>query len=261
MKPGRLERTLRRLLKDLATDLRREAQNVPERHVAHFVQYRAPYIAHAIRRKILRDTSREARFDSLQHQKNPPKSIFENLSSPDWTGDSGSGSDSLDDEPLNLVLLEMFILTSKAFETLRNNLALLGFTSSKDGATIDSAGETNSATDLAPNSPGWATETLNRRGDASSPIAKKDRPRLAIGSSEDVLQQCGHLTPQGLGKQPRELRLDAGQCPVIAIVRSAQRRYEIWLPALVGAFLGYFLRGAWNGEKPGEVLLGSKDIS
>lgn len=101
----RLERNLRRLLKEFAVGLRQEAASAQQRHAAHFVRLRARNSAHMI-------------CSSLSKKK---KTVELKEVGVEYMSEE-SESDSSDDEVDDLQGLETFVKTSKAFETLRENL-------------------------------------------------------------------------------------------------------------------------------------------
>ncbi|KAE9368112.1 hypothetical protein N431DRAFT_75728 [Stipitochalara longipes BDJ] len=101
----RFERNLRRLLKELAVGLRQEAASAQQRPAAHFVRLRARNSAHMI-------------CSSLSKKK---KTVEVEEVEVEYMSEE-SESDSSDDEVDDLQGLETFIKTSKAFETLRENL-------------------------------------------------------------------------------------------------------------------------------------------
>ena len=101
----RFERNLRRLLKELAVELRKEAETVQQRDAAHFVRYRARNSAHMI-------------CNSLNQKRHARKPIQVELDYISEDSDSGSS----DDEVNDLQQLEAFIRTSKAIQLFRERL-------------------------------------------------------------------------------------------------------------------------------------------
>ena len=116
----RLERNLRRLLKLFAIELRKEAETPEQRAAAGFVRNRARNSAHIICNKLGR-----GKFVVELKSLNP--TIELTLPTQDALGeisDNNSNSDSPDDDPAELGQLERFIVTARAFESLRSNLRL-----------------------------------------------------------------------------------------------------------------------------------------
>jgi hypothetical protein len=100
----RFERNLRRLLKEFAVALRKEAGSIQERRAAHFVHLRARNSAHIICDSLKKETTQ-------RQDGNADEGLSEE-----------SGSDQSDDEVDDLQQLEAFIKASKAIEILRENL-------------------------------------------------------------------------------------------------------------------------------------------
>ncbi|KAH7399773.1 hypothetical protein BKA64DRAFT_670366 [Cadophora sp. MPI-SDFR-AT-0126] len=101
----RFERNLRRLLKEFAVGLRKEAETVDERHAANFVRIRARNSAYMI-------------CSNLDGKKKIPKVVdidFENIS-------EESDVDGSDEEVDDLQHLEAFVRGSNALNVLRDNL-------------------------------------------------------------------------------------------------------------------------------------------
>jgi hypothetical protein len=117
----RLERNLRRLLKRFAVDLQKEAENAQQRDAAHFVRSRARNSAHIICCSLSCNEPKPVP-KSVATARIPQEAEFaENIS------DNSSDSDNQGDGPADLRELEVFIVTSRAFETLRLNLRLFIF--------------------------------------------------------------------------------------------------------------------------------------
>jgi hypothetical protein len=112
----RLERNLRRLLKQFAVDLRKEAENPQQRSTAHFVRSRAWNSAHVICKSLGQNEPKPTTKPLVVHVPLEAE-VVNDLS------DSSSDSDS-QDEPPDLSELELFVVNSRAFETLRLNLRL-----------------------------------------------------------------------------------------------------------------------------------------
>jgi hypothetical protein len=111
----RLERNLRRLLKLFAVELRKEAETPGQRAAAGFVRNRARNSAHIICNKLGR-----GKFVVEQKWLNPTTE----LNALGEISDNSSDSDCPDDDPAALGQLERFIVTARAFESLRSNLRL-----------------------------------------------------------------------------------------------------------------------------------------
>jgi hypothetical protein len=101
----RFERNLRRLLKEFAVGLRREAESEQERHTAQFVRLRARNSAHII-------------FTTLSQKKKEQGEADVEVGYVSEENDSGRSDDEVDD----LQQLESFIKSSQAIETLRGSL-------------------------------------------------------------------------------------------------------------------------------------------
>ncbi len=96
----KFERNLRRLLRDFSSELRKEAETVQQRRAANFVRFRARNFAHIICNSL--KPGRKPRID------NEPEEESED-----------EDSDRSEDKVENL---EIFIKSSKAFDSFRTNL-------------------------------------------------------------------------------------------------------------------------------------------
>jgi hypothetical protein len=114
----KLERNLRRLLKRFAVDLRKEAENLQQRCAAHFVRSRATNSAHIICSSLGGNETKMTPKLFLHVPREAEAKELEDVS------DNSSDSDNQDDELADLCKLEEFLVTSRAFETLRQNLRL-----------------------------------------------------------------------------------------------------------------------------------------
>jgi hypothetical protein len=101
----RFERNLRRLLKEFAVGLRREAESEQERHTAQFVRLRARNSAYII-------------CTTLSKKKKEQGEVDVEVGYVSEESDSDRSDDEVDD----LQQLERFIKSSQAIETLRENL-------------------------------------------------------------------------------------------------------------------------------------------
>lgn len=117
----RLERNLRRLLKDFATELRKEADTVQQRQAANFVRFRARNSAH-----IICNALTEALTKNLQS--GVDERIRNEAEEEDHDSDD-ENSDRSEDEVQNLQQLELFIKTSRAFEIFRTKLTMFVYPS------------------------------------------------------------------------------------------------------------------------------------
>ena len=116
----RFERNLRRLLKEFAIALRKEAETQDERHAANFVRVRARNSAHMI-------------CTNLDHTKKAKEALdieFENVS-------EESDVDTSDEEVDDLQHLEAFIRGSVALDSLRDSLK--NFIHSQGASKADAA--------------------------------------------------------------------------------------------------------------------------
>jgi hypothetical protein len=138
----RLERNLRRLLKLFAVELRKEAETPEQRAAAGFIGNRARNSAHIICNKLGR-----GKFVVELKSLNP--TIEPTLATQDAgeISDDSSDSDSPDDDPAELGQLERFIVTARAFESLRSNLRLFIYTA-EAGRMNNKAGHESSAENI-----------------------------------------------------------------------------------------------------------------
>jgi hypothetical protein len=104
MEEGRFERNLRRLLKDFATELRKEAGSVQQRHAANFVRFRARNTAHMICNSLTKGLRKKVEHEAEEE------------------GSEEDDSEPSDDELENLQQLELFIKSSNAFDQFRTKL-------------------------------------------------------------------------------------------------------------------------------------------
>jgi hypothetical protein len=111
----RFERNLRRLLKDFATELRKEADTTQQRHAANFVRFRARNSAHMICNSLRAGEKERA-----------PKDVED-----EGGGSEDADSDRSEDELENLQQLEHFLKTSRAFEIFRIKLKAFVYPSEK----------------------------------------------------------------------------------------------------------------------------------
>ncbi|RDL37225.1 uncharacterized protein BP5553_04658 [Venustampulla echinocandica] len=168
----RFERNLRRLLKDFAVGLRREAESKQERHAAHFVRLRARNSAYMICSTLSKKKAQKV--DDIDPD-------IENLS-------EESDSDRSDDEVDYLQQLERFIKASKALEILRENLYAFvysaehishfgGVHGQEKGRecpkTIHSANESQCLNPLEPAD--WGSDTDDRGRQRERPSSKATR--------------------------------------------------------------------------------------
>jgi hypothetical protein len=113
----RFERNLRRLLKQFAIDLLKEAENSQQRGAANFVRSRVRSSANIICSSLNRSGFKPV-----------PKTLVTVEIPQEAAGDALDGSSESgdqEDDPTDLQQLEVFIINSRAFEKLRQNLRLL----------------------------------------------------------------------------------------------------------------------------------------
>jgi len=106
----RFERNLRRLIKDFAAELRKEAGTVEQRHVVNFVRFRARNSAHMMCNLLIEKTSPRV------------VKIIPNAADEEEVDSEDDDSAPSDDESDNLKQLEKFINESRAFEIFRTKL-------------------------------------------------------------------------------------------------------------------------------------------
>jgi hypothetical protein len=102
---SRFGRNLRRLLKGLTSELKREAQTSTQVYATRFIGPRARNTAYTIRKKLVKDSSEISKTDDLEHEEEPAES-------------DGIESDDGQDEPN---YLEHFVTSSKALSTFCNS--------------------------------------------------------------------------------------------------------------------------------------------
>jgi hypothetical protein len=117
--PDRLERNLRRLLKEFSIGLRKEAETPQQRRASQFVHLRARNSAYMICNSITKERTR--RQNDIE---------FEYVLSEE------SDSERSDDEVDDLQQLEAFIIASKAIEVLRENLRVFVYPHETTVATL-----------------------------------------------------------------------------------------------------------------------------
>jgi hypothetical protein len=118
----KFERNLRRLLKDFATELRKEASTIQQHHAAHFVRFRARSSAHVICNSLIGDLVPRKK----PNQQHEPNEIDEE----DHDSDDDD-ADGPEDEVQNIQQLELFIKSSGAFEGFREKLRMFIYASEK----------------------------------------------------------------------------------------------------------------------------------
>jgi hypothetical protein len=123
----RFERNLRRLIKDFAAELRKEAETVQQRHAANFVRFRARNSAHMMCNSLVEKTK------PTVEKRIPNAADEEDVDSED--DDSAPSNDELD----NLKQLEEFIKESRAFKIFRTKLKAFVYPPEKgvDQASVD----------------------------------------------------------------------------------------------------------------------------
>jgi hypothetical protein len=125
---NRFERNLRILFKRFSADLGAEAENVQQRAVATFVRYRARNSAHIICNSFKQEISRLAASNEVAKA----EMSFEE---PEDASGNSSDSGDLDNGAPDVQQLQVFIVGSRAFETLKVNLRLFIYPEELKGPT------------------------------------------------------------------------------------------------------------------------------
>lgn len=110
--PERFERNLRRMLKEFAVHLRKEAASIQQRNAAHFVRFRARNSAHILCNRL------------CSRDKAPERKAEEPAQEADDADSEDSSSNESEDQADDLQHLELFIKNSKAIDMLREKLRL-----------------------------------------------------------------------------------------------------------------------------------------
>ena len=115
----RFERNLRRLLKVLGTELRKEAEGPYQKSAARFICYSARNSAHIIRNTLdfkHSEVYTQPGFSMITALKPDPERDDE------YASDASSGSNGLDDDVPDVQIIEQFITNSQAFASFRVQL-------------------------------------------------------------------------------------------------------------------------------------------
>jgi hypothetical protein len=247
----RFERKLRRMLSAFSHDLGDESESTSQKIVSQFIQLRTRRIAHIIGQSI--PYAKPSKTFTLHENLYPDEVHFDEVPS-----DMSDSDDEFDIDLSEFERQAEYLVRSKSVQKLREDLRLFVYPNTEGATATDNTTATNPAADptsdlsiahseipsVSPSviEPG-IRDTAEAQDQLPSPINECDRAlNIKIRFHTERWQQN-----IGLKKMNDFLS---------AITQPICQTYRIWLPAVIGGWLGYMLHEFRNGEQREEPLSG-----
>jgi hypothetical protein len=259
----RFERNLRRLLWAFARDLQSESESASQKIAAGFIRSQARKTARIVGQSVAyMDKEGSPRGSGVPTKPSRTFTWHASLPSDEVASDDSESDDDFNIGSSEFEQLEGYIIASKAFQKLRENLRLLVYSNNKNVTAREHTTATIPTTSLN-------SDLCTILEDCSSQNPSIIEP--SITKSEETQEKSSSRINECEAALALEVRPDADRGSqkigftrvkdvLCAIARPVCQTYRIWLPAVIGGWLGYMLHEFRNGEQRKESLI-SRDAA